>query len=234
MLRFAAILLTFFSVMSTFCASAANAGNVGVMIVDMQPEFRPKDSRLWDSLVEQQLELLDWAKKNSIPVILVEYVGAGATDDRIMNKLGEFPTWQVRHVIKQKDGAFADFRARDRLLEIYQEWKLEAAIATGVNATSCVSKTIHTGSVEPMLWGVRWSTSRDLIADFYCGNRKKHTYPAGLDMTLDYGGKPPEVFSSRAELQSCQRFLSNEKPANADDSTPFSALLPRLKSLRER
>ncbi|MFH2028301.1 MAG: isochorismatase family protein [Nanoarchaeota archaeon] len=86
--------------------------SLAIILMDMQEPFLyyTKDSK---TVIQNQLETLDYAKKNNIPVIMIEYEGNGPTVRPLREKLAELSN--VYRITKSKDNAFHDTKLEQQL-----------------------------------------------------------------------------------------------------------------------
>lgn len=220
-----------FALVLSFTSGRAKAEeaprNTAIMLIDMQDGFKPRPKEraaiaLWDRLVVQQIEFLDWAKTHSIPVIVLEYVGEGPTVKPLAKKLSEFPDGHVVRIQKDEDGAFNDRHARVHILETLKLWNADHVITCGVNGTACVVRTVY-GALSERL---NVSTSPEVVGDFTHWITR---FPSRISMSTD-SGAPFRSFDQRSELQSCEAFLHNEIPRDlsALPQNPFLSFLQRF------
>lgn len=199
------------------------AGRPTLILVDMQKRYLPKNSEPKDRLVHEQIGLLEWAKKNNIGVIVVEYSFMGATIEELRQKLAEFPPDRVEFVPKHTDGAFDHPVSEAKILEILDGWQSDRLIVCGINASYCVHDTTE-GALKR---GYEVFSANDVLGDFA---RVVHRHPAPLVIDSEIAAGLT-VFPTRVELQACQELLVDrafDGPRLNGERRPRRSLLERL------
>lgn len=153
----------------------AQAKNIGLMIIDMQPIFNSKNielgnnKQIFDRVVQNQISLIQLAIIKQIPIFIVEYRGFGETDPRLISATENYP--QKYTILKDVDGLFSRFNdSRDSTLELLRELEISNLIIAGANGSSCVAQTIFEGITE----GFKITTWPAAIVDF---NSSKFIFP---------------------------------------------------------
>lgn len=152
------------SALLLFSSSAiAVVKNISVVLIDMQYGFYRREnvenSKGLQDLVKKQQQLLAWAKKENVPVLVFEFEDMGKTDKRITDMLEGHPHAVL---IKNIDDGFSWMnRSKDHALAILHSWRAKTLIVTGINGSSCVRDTIQGAGLN----GFHVKTSADLVAD---------------------------------------------------------------------
>jgi len=132
----------------------------GVLLIDMQEEFlkRFEDQRVVDDLISAQLEVLEYCRKNSFKVFVLEYRNSGETDKIIKNNLGEI---DYRTVVKKCNDGFLG----TDLVDILSISKISHVYIMGINMGSCVLTTAESAVFN----GFEVSTAKTVISQpKYC------------------------------------------------------------------
>jgi nicotinamidase-related amidase len=159
----------------------ANAGSKALVIVDMQDYFvarggtkdRGDNPKILSDIFGNQKKMIDAAKRNHLPILLVEYASFGATNQELLEYIGEYSP--VITVMKSTDGLF-DSRnvsvqaARD----VLASWSATDLIVMGANGGACVERTIR-GALHA---GYKVWAYEQGIADF---NYDSYRYPYNYD-----------------------------------------------------
>ncbi|MEK6863768.1 MAG: cysteine hydrolase [Nanoarchaeota archaeon] len=155
--------------LSMGCGSAAvmpEQGNVipeneakanAVLVIDMQDSFLlslNQDERAEE--IPYQIEVLNAAQRNNVPIFVVEYAGMGPTVDELT---GAISASDYNLVVKTENNAFNN-TSLDALLK---ERGIHSLILMGVFASACVHATAE-GALQN---GYEIITSTDVIADFH-------------------------------------------------------------------
>lgn len=147
------------------------------MIIDMQDSFILRNPRasMFESndtkaaaVLKQISALIEEAKQNQRPIILVEYQDMGPSNEKIAALLKDYK--KAYTVIKNDDGVFDDKNSKEAVEKIMLNSGTDRLIVTGANGGACVDLSIH-GSIEQ-----RYTTFAvsDAIADF---NFDQFIYP---------------------------------------------------------
>jgi len=105
-----------------------------LIIIDMQPEFGASQNPIVLRNVYREIRA---AKKRNAGILVVEFVGVGKTDKRIMDKLHGYGRW--RTIRKRNcDGSDEILRALWRF-----RFNKESLRITGVNTDQCVAQTVN-------------------------------------------------------------------------------------------
>jgi len=131
-------------------------GNLAVLLIDMQEwfllgiEYEEKHRE-----IPYQLEVLDYCKKNDIPVFVLEYKDCGPTVKILKDKVDSLE--KKTYIIKNHDDGFID---TDLAKELRRK-NIDTVLLMGINASACVLSTASGAIIA----GFKIMTSDDLIAD---------------------------------------------------------------------
>jgi nicotinamidase-related amidase len=149
--------------------SLVSAGPKALVIVDMQDNFvtrgrsdkLPENQETLRILDIKQNEMIDVAKRRGLPIMLVEYVGNGPTNEKIMARIGNYA--KVFTILKSTDGLYDWFNTSAEVArEGLKEFGVTDLIIMGANGGSCVERTIR-GALRA---GYRVWAYKNGIADF--------------------------------------------------------------------
>lgn len=131
-------------------------GNLAVLLIDMQEYF------LEDICDEEkarevpyQLEVLDYCKKENVPVLVLEYEGCGQTISILKEKVDSLE--KKDYIKKKHDDGFIDTDLAEKL----RKNDIEIVLLMGIYASACVLQTGQ-GAISE---GFKIITSKDLIAN---------------------------------------------------------------------
>jgi nicotinamidase-related amidase len=164
--------------------------NSALMVIDVQDYFvlRTKGGLLKENagkatkLTNEVVKSIEAAKKANLPVILVEYEGAGSTSERVQKALEGYD--KVHVIKKNTDGAFdASNRSKKELGEILRKEKIKNIAVTGANGSACVNSTIE-GALQS---NCSITAVKSAVADF---NYKSFIYP------YEYTAEIEEAFNN--------------------------------------
>jgi nicotinamidase-related amidase len=121
---------------------AGRNNGFAVVLIDMQDGFYLSSGTAGSielkNLVNKQVDLLRWAVRNDVPVLVFEYENFGITDPKLMKIL----TKHRFHVLeKNRDSGF-EGKSRDQAIKKLIEWEVDALIVAGINGPYCVKETI--------------------------------------------------------------------------------------------
>ncbi len=166
---FALVLMIMTAVTPTAFAKVEVA-STAVVIVDMQEGFYERGgvthTRGLLSLVSRQIELLNWAVANDVPVLIFEYNGFGETDPRLTNILKGAETTSIT---KFNDNGFAD-RSKKAAVAYLLKHRIKTLIMAGINGAYCVHDTAR-GAISE---GFDVITSSDIVGNL---NQNPPIYP---------------------------------------------------------
>ncbi len=133
-----------------------NPARAGVLIVDMQEDYLANinQEELGEELIPNQIKIIKYAQKNSIPIFVLEYDLRGPTTSSLIRVLEKGQYTVIR---KDYDNGFRDTQLDEKLVDK----KVNSIILMGVNASGCVKMTASGGYVR----GYLVVTSPDLIAN---------------------------------------------------------------------
>lgn len=130
--------------------------SVAILLIDMQDYFlKGIDPAEKEKEIPYQIEVLDYCKKNEIPVFILEYKDYGSTTSILREKLNELT--DKTYIIKLNENGFIDTDLADRL----NQKGVKNLLLMGINASACVLNTAK-GALES---GYTIMVSKDLIAD---------------------------------------------------------------------
>lgn len=157
------------------CSAAAD--RPALVIIDMQPHYAkrngfhtaPENIFKIDQVIASQVAAIEKAKKQNIPIIFVEYTGAGDTADNLKKAVQGYK--DVKFFKKNTDGMFdPPNRGRQELVDYLKKNRIGNLIVTGANGGACVRQSIL-GALKGNCNVVAYSNG---IADF---NFKEFIYP---------------------------------------------------------
>ncbi|MFA5887470.1 MAG: isochorismatase family cysteine hydrolase [Candidatus Nanoarchaeia archaeon] len=129
--------------------------NNAVLVIDMQESFLNElDPEEKEEEIPYQIEVLNAAKRNNIPIFVIEYEGMGSTIDELMNVIS---TSDYEIVTKPGNNGFR----RTNLDELLKEKGIHSLTLMGVFASACVYATAG-GALQS---GYEILTSTEVIAD---------------------------------------------------------------------
>lgn len=159
----------------------SNASKSALVVIDMQPTFAtrlgndktPENTAKLRQIEEAQLEAIQKAKANGIPIIFLEYVSSyvnfGDTNKSLTDPLQDYEKRQLFK--KNSDGMFeSENKSRAEIVAYLKKHKIGTLIITGANGGSCVKKSIL-GSLDGNCSVIAYSKG---IADF---NYEEFIYP---------------------------------------------------------
>jgi len=127
-----------------------------LMIVDMQDPFMNAISKQeLKREIPHYLELIEYAKKENMPVFVLEYSWTGPTTEVIKEKLRELE--DVTYLIKESNSGFRTTDLEERL----KEKGIKNIIMSGAYASACVIET----SFDAIDKGFNLITSKEIISD---------------------------------------------------------------------
>ena len=114
--------------------------NTAIVLVDMQPEFIPEDSRKAKVLLEKQRELLSWGLLNNLALIVFEFDQGGETLEPLKKLIDQFDKKAI--VTKYQNGGFY-FHHHNRVdpSMLLRSWSIDNLIITGVPPTCSITST---------------------------------------------------------------------------------------------
>lgn len=160
--------------------------NTALVIIDMQPYFVTRGGHDQDpanvekvkKIIEEQSKLIEEAKKQDIPIILIEYKNYGPTNIDLMRAVGDYQN--VKTIAKSSDGMFQSWNDNKKELTDYlNSNEIGNLIITGANGGACVKSSI-TSALAENYSVVAFSKA---IADF---NYKEFIYPYDDQYQLTY------------------------------------------------
>jgi nicotinamidase-related amidase len=126
-----------------------------IVLIDMQQSFLKNiEQQEVDEEVPYQIEVIQAAQRNNIPVFVLEYRNHGPTIEPLMDAV-EHTDYQV--IIKSDDNGFN----HTNLDELLKQRGVHNLILAGINASACVIRTGY-GALES---GYDIITSPDIIAN---------------------------------------------------------------------
>lgn len=195
--------------------SLSFAQNVALVIIDMQPEFvlrNPHHGLLGNleklgRVLERQIELIRIAKKNGIPILLIEYNSAGNTLDELRDEIGNYE--KATLFTKYQNGMFSNVRNVGHAIRgfLKKEGVTDLVIA-GANGGKCVKCSIN-GALNS---GYRvWADSNaiiDLNYEAYVLPYKYHLEEFRLNIDAFNQAEGGEIFDTLLSEEGSE-FLSN-------------------------
>lgn len=150
--------------------------NYALVIIDMQPFFvtrrgvhnEESNAKKVNDIIDEQVRMIELAKKTKTPIIFVEYDGIGKTNERLTAAAGNYS--QTHYFTKATDGMFGTPAQTKKLESILEKHRIGNLIITGANGGACVHESIQ-GALAHNLTVVAHAKG---IADF---NFKDFIYP---------------------------------------------------------
>lgn len=145
----AALLIILILVSAT---SQAYQAQRALVIIDMQDDFATRDGnqnsrknpQILKSLIEKQKEMISYAKKMMMPIMVVEYdiKEYSHTNKELIDAIGNYSP--VATVLKNTDGLFdPKNESVDKAKKILKNWGVSGLIVMGANGGYCVKETIR-------------------------------------------------------------------------------------------
>lgn len=130
--------------------------DLGILLIDMQDDFLQEiDEDEKAREIPRMQEVLNYAGKRQVPIVVLEYRGHGETIEALKREIISLPT-DIRYIVKNGDDGFY----QTPLAEHLEQLGVKDLILMGVNATGCVKTTAY-GALKN---GFGIITSRDVIA----------------------------------------------------------------------
>lgn len=141
----------------TFCmpVTKRTTNKLALIVVDMQDFFLEKiPTEKRKTLINDQASVINYAAKNKLPVIVLEYKGRGRTIGALRSRLKFVPDLHV--IVKENNGGFTKTILDDTLRNL----GTKEILLMGVTASGCVQDT----AIGALRRGYKIITSRELIA----------------------------------------------------------------------
>jgi nicotinamidase-related amidase len=219
---------TFLLTALAFLPAFASA-KTAVVIIDMQAKFVerggqsriPENIRKLGELTKKQLEVIELAKREGTPIIVIRYSGYGETSDAIKNAVLPGKTM---YFDKNTDGMLEDnnhFKAD--YLDYLRRNNIDKFVILGANGGACVAESMR-GSFKNNFSVIAYAPG---IADF---NFENFIYPfAGK-----YGFEPKCsscTFRETSDFHDVEKVLHEEggaepRPAQGDTDLPAPRTAP--------
>lgn len=130
-------------------------GYQGILLIDMQDDFLEEIQRdEVERMITNQIEVLECAQQNNLPIILLEYRNHDATNKQLRKILSNS---NYKKIVKSEDDGFL-YTSLD---SIVKEKGASELVFMGINASACVKRTAK-GALNA---GYSIVTSPDIIAD---------------------------------------------------------------------
>lgn len=148
-----------------------------LVIIDMQPQFVtrggndkvPANEKKVEEIIGNQKKLIEFAKSQKIPIVVIEYKRFGPTNLELLKALSDYD--DVKKIEKNTDGFFDTMNSsKKEVSEYLKEKEIGNLIITGANGGACVEQSIL-GSLENNYNVIAYSKG---IADF---NYKEFIFP---------------------------------------------------------
>ncbi len=210
-------------------AQETSLGNgYALVIIDMQPWFvevngydkSPDNAKKVTEVLDNQVKLIELAKKKHIPIIFIEYVSAGDTNEKLKKVASNYK--EVQYIKKNQDGMFYDEIAAAKIKEYLTAKKVSNLIIVGANGGACVRESIA-GAVENGYQVIAYSKG---IADF---NYEEFIYP--YDDIYQFNSSFKEVDDFVAMTRELSKLKISEANLQVNDSDrSLQRAEPRIKS----
>jgi len=146
------------------------------LIIDMQYHFIA-DNEAKLALIPKQIKLIEFCRKNDVPVFLIEYYGYGRTTKSLFEVAHKIFKEKLYLVPKNTWSPFTSTQLDKALKNI----KAEYLLVTGINVCACVYDTL----AEATDLGFKTLVSHDLMAGYcdYCliNEDRKHWELSGFN-----------------------------------------------------
>jgi nicotinamidase-related amidase len=166
--NFIILAATFFT--PNLAAAKVDTATTAAVVVDMQQGFYDRGGVSGtiglQRLVDRQTDLLKWAVKEKVPVLIFEYKSFGPTDPRLTSLLAGH---QFIRVIKENDDGFT-MPSVKRAVKFLTAKKIKTLIMSGINGAYCVHDTAK-GAIAK---GYDVVTSSDIVGNL---NENPPIYP---------------------------------------------------------
>ncbi len=156
------IFLIFFNIIIIVNAWPQNA----LIIIDMQSGFTDDyyyyndlNPSILKEIIANQVEAIEQAKREGIPIVVLEVRGEGMTNSNLIKALGDY---KYLRLIKNTTGAFESPTVAKQLNKYLADKEVKNLIIGGANGKWCVKSTID-GAIN---CGYKVIAVSDLIADF--------------------------------------------------------------------
>lgn len=147
-------LLLIFS-LNAFALDGPRVGdNYALVIIDMQPYFVERggndkelvNAKKVDEILNNQVKMIELAKKSGIPIVFVEYESYGDTNSKLKEAAAGYDN--IKIITKNTDGMLDDYNNKKSELSDYLRSKeIGNLIITGANGGACVQQSIA-GSLQ--------------------------------------------------------------------------------------
>jgi nicotinamidase-related amidase len=131
-------------------ASPPDGPKTALVIIDMQPIFvtrggydkTPKNVEKVNQILKIQLEAIERAKHDNMPIVVVQYANEGKTNEKLTTAIGDYP--QTVNLTKNTDGLFDDDNTyKKEAVKYFVDHDIKKLIITGANGGACVRQTIE-------------------------------------------------------------------------------------------
>jgi len=127
---------------------------VAVLLIDMQEDFLENiDEEEQEEEIDNQLNVLDYAQRHSIPIFVLEYANYGNTIDLLQEKVED----GYKLITKPHDDGFLATNLEEEL----RAQGTKYILLMGINASACVFNTAQGGIIR----GFKILTSKEIIAE---------------------------------------------------------------------
>lgn len=198
---------------------SAHAGQKALVLIDMQYDHLTLlnygvSAQKYKVLLEKQKQLIDAAKREQIPIVVVEY--RVATEDyypvnqQLLDHIGDYE--KKAKFTKVRNSLFDFFNfSRPAAEEQLKQWGVTDLVVAGANGDWCIKETI----ADALESGYKVHAYTEGIADFERRKRTVMTYPYSFKEQL------PEL-SSQWNNKGFTEFSRLEQvfPAHPQVSTP--------------
>jgi nicotinamidase-related amidase len=126
----------------------SNAKQTALVIIDMQDFFATRygvedvlrnRAKVNDMIWRIRL-LIQAAKRNNTPIMIVEYADTGPTNKQIMDELRNYG--RIKVIQKDSDDLFNSSNSSAAIAQ-FQSWGIKNLVIVGANAEDCVEQTIQ-------------------------------------------------------------------------------------------
>lgn len=139
------------------CLTPEILASMAVLLIDMQEPFL--SHRIQRMIIPNQVKVLEFCKKYSVPLIVIEYIDEGDTIEQLSEKIAELVAEKVFRITKEYDNAFTHTDLNKILMSI----QAKTLFIMGINSCACVGKTAR----QAVAQGYNIITSQNVVAG--CG-----------------------------------------------------------------
>jgi len=197
--------LTLITLVSSVSFAENSISKSALIVIDMQAKFITRGGNQWipenmkkvDAIIRSQVEAIREARRESIPIIFLEYRNYGSTNEKLKDAAEGYG--EVAYFIKTTDGMFSSGnKHKKELVDFLEKEEVGTLIITGANGGACVRASIN-GALAANYSVVAFSQG---IADFnykdfiYPYDDKYNFKPSCKDCTFREADELDEIFAN--------------------------------------